>query len=451
MATDLELAVTTLLIKKERYDRYFDYYKGDQPLLYTRDKLRDIFKNLDANFTENWCAVVVDSTTDRIQLRRITVAKNDKATARLDTLLTSSNLLIESKSVHKAAVVVGESYVIVWKDDDATEPEGYYQDPRNVHIFYEPAKPRVKRFACKWWLGEDRYRYLTLYYPDRLEYYRSNRKVRSTEVVSAETYPKTFERYDENAENPYGEIPVFHFRRDPEEITSELKNIVPIQDAVNKLNADMMIAAEFGAFPQRWTISQGDPGVLMTGPGKIWNIPAGEGEGQNTSVGQFPATDLSNYISAIDKKTAAIAIISRTPKHYFYAQGGDPSGEALIALEAPLNKKTQSYIDIFIAPWSELARFMLKLDGIAVDDNAVIPHFDKPETVQPYTQALIRKENVQAGIPLMWQLRQEGYTDEELAQLEEDQKAAQAAQRESLAAVMVERQRQFDQNGDEEE
>lgn len=455
MATDLELAVATLLIKKERYDRYWAYYAGDQPLIYSAERLSDIFINLDARWTQNWCAVVIDSTMERIQLRRITVAENPTATKRLDELLASSEITIESENTHLAAMVTGEAYVIAWKDDEA-EPEAYYNDPRTVHIFYDAAKPRVKRFACKWWVGDDQYRYLTLYYPDRLEYYRSNKKVDVNEsALSAETYPKSFESYGGNGapivENPYGEIPIFHFRRETRKITSELKNIIEPQDAVNKLLADMMIAAEFGAFPQRYVIGRSSIGKLKNAPSEIWDLPANEeGDGQGTSAGQFDPTNLDNYLQAIDKWANSIAIISRTPKHYFHTQGGDPSGEALIAMEAPLNKKTQKYIDRFTAPWSELARFMLKLDGTDVADNAIIPHFDKPETVQPYTQALIRKENIQAGIPLIWQLRQEGYTDEEIAQLQADQADVQKQERATLAATMVERQRQFDQGNQDE-
>jgi adenylate cyclase len=49
-------------------------------------------------------------------------------------------------------------------------------------------------------------------------------------------------------------------------------------------------------------------------------------------------TTLANALTAIDKMASTIAIITRTPKHYFYSQGGDPSSEALIAMEAPLNQ-----------------------------------------------------------------------------------------------------------------
>ena len=66
---------------------------------------------------------------------------------------------------------------IAWPDEESGQPEAYYNDSRNVHLFYEADQPRRKRFACKWWIGDDGHRLLTLYYPDRLEYYRSTNAV----------------------------------------------------------------------------------------------------------------------------------------------------------------------------------------------------------------------------------------------------------------------------------
>lgn len=422
--SDLDLAVATLLVKGPRYDRLFSYYEGRQPLVYSHDRLRDIFTKFDARFTQNWCAVVIDAVHERIQLQRITVADNPTATDQLADLLTSSELLLEADDAHLTALVAGESYVIVWPDEDTGQPEAYCHDPRMVHVFYEAAKPRRKRFAVKWWIGDDGHRYLTLYYVDRLEYYRSSNQVQSmgssTPSHREVTNGKAFVEYEAPAQNPYETIPVFHFRGARNRPVSELQNIVEPQDAVNKLLADMMIAAEFGAFPQRYIIAQGEPGKFRNAPNMIWDIPASDGEGQSTSVGQFDAAPLSNYLEAVDKWTTSIAIISRTPKHYFFAQGGDPSGEALIAMEAPLNHKAQKHISRFTATWSEIGQFMMRLAGMGeVNDNAIVPIFDKPETVQPYTQSLIRKESVAAGIPLLWQMKQEGYTEQELDELEQ--------------------------------
>lgn len=439
--TDLELAVATLKYKTEAYCRYFDYYENRQPLIYSRERLREIFKDISARFSENWCAVVIDSVHERIQLQRITIADDEATTKTLDDLLTSTDLLLEADDVHLAALVAGESYVIAWPDEETGEPTAYYNDPRNVHLFYEADRPRVKRYGCKWWIGDDGHRYINLYYTDRIEYYKSLRQVQTLSdgiltIHQDVSNGKSFG--DATTEmNPYKAIPIFHFRRDRRIISSELHNIIEPQNAVNKLMADMMVAAEFGAFKQRWAISSADTSVLKNAPNLIWSIPPEDGEGQPATVGEFEITPLSNYLEAIDKLTINIAIISRTPKHYFFGQGGDPSGEALIAMEAPLNHKAQKYINRFIATWSEVAAFMLLLAGNGeIDDNAIIPVFDKPQTVQPYTQALIRKESVAAGIPLMWQMKQEGYTEQELQELEDTRTEQADADMERTSQLM---------------
>lgn len=432
--SDLELAVATLLAKGVAYSRLFAYYEGRQPLIYSTDRLRDIFKHFDARFSQNWCAVVVDSVHERVQLQRITVADDQAATDALAKLLSASELLLEASDAHLAAMVTGESYIIVWPDEETGAPEAYYQDPRRVHVFYEADKPRRKRFAAKWWVGDDGYRYLTLYYPERLEYYRSSNRVQTMSngtlsLTNEVANGKSFRALSKAAENPYGLLPVFHFRSARNQPVSELRNVIEPQDAVNKLLADMMISAEFGAFPQRYIISQGDPGKFKNEPNIIWDIPGSDGEGQATEAGQFDPTQLSNYLEAIDRWVTAIAIITRTPKHYFFAQGGDPSGEALIAMEAPLNHKAQKHIDRFTAVWTEIAQFVAIVGGMGeIESDAIVPVFDKPETVQPYTQALIRKESVAAGIPLLWQMKQEGYTEQELDELEKARTTEQEAQ-----------------------
>jgi hypothetical protein len=450
---DIELAVATLLYKGPQYTNYWNYYQGYQKLVYASKGLNDIFSNLNAVFIQNWCAVVVDSVNDRIQLQRITVADDDAASEQLALLMTSSDLVLESEDVHLASLVTGESFVIAWPDEETGQPEAYYNDPRNVHLFYEADKPRRKRFAVKWWVGDDSFRYLTLYYPDRLEYYRSTNAVRSDDGSGSllnwneVTNGKGFTLISAEP-NPYNLIPVFHFRRERRVITSELANVLGPQDAVNKILADMMIAAEFGAFPQRYIISQAEPGKFKNAPNVIWDIPGSDGEGQPTAVGQFASTELSNYLQAIDKWTNAIAIISRTPKHYFFGQGGDPSGEALIAMEAPLNHKAEKYITRWTANWSEVAQFMMLVAGNGlIDDDAIIPVFDQPETVQPLTQAQIRKASVEAGIPLMWQMEQEGFTQQELDDLQSAIDDEQGAQQQSLATALTNAQRNFDQGG----
>jgi hypothetical protein len=248
--------------------------------------------------------------------------------------------------------------------------------------------------------------------------------------------------------NPFSIVPVFHFRRDRREIQSEFANALPLQDAVNKLLADMMVAAEYGAFRQRYIISQGDPGVMKNSPNEIWMLQSGDGAGQGTQVGEFSATDLSNYLAAMDKLASSIATITRTPKHYFLATGGDPSGEALMTMESPLVKKATRYIARFTPTWKALASFLLALDGSAIPPASITPIYDAPETIQPKTAADIRKVNVESGIPIVTILRNEGWTQEQLDVLAEDKQAEQSAGTAGLAQALLAKQRSFDQGED---
>jgi len=438
--TDLERAYKALTTKSVDYARYWAYYNGDHPLRYSTERLERLFDNIHTRFVQNWCSIVVDAGLDRLNLVRFDVAGDDVAEKRLNELWQSTELELDENDAHTAALVCGEAYIVVWPDED-NEIQAYYHDPRMVHLFYEDANPRRKRFAAKWWVdSENSRRYLTLYYADRLEYYVSRGK--SENVSSA----NAFEPADVPvAPNPYGEVPVFHLRRERRAIVSELANAITLQDAINKLLADMMVAAEFGAFRQRYVISQADPGQLKNAPNEIWALPAGDGTGQATSVGEFEQTNLGVYLQAIDNLATSIAIITRTPKHYLYGQGGDPSGEALIAMEAPLNRKVQGYIERFTAVWREVAAFLLRLGDVAVNPMDITPVFEPVETVQPLTESMIRQSMVGAGIPLVTALRSEGWTDAEMEQLAADRAEERVAQANSLALAMLEQQRRFDQ------
>lgn len=416
--SDLDRAVAALKDKQDYYCRLFDYYDGNQPVVYTNERLRDIFKNIDMTFVENWCAVVVDACADRLSLENFTVNGNQEAQNKLAELWAEYDIALEGDDAHLAALITGESSICVWREDD--ELHIYYNDPRLVHVFYDPDNPRRIEFAAKWWVGTDGKRYLTLYYTDKLEYYVSTKE--SERVEKGADFQPDPEM--PTAENPFDEVPVFHFRPSRRMVKSDLTDVIPPQDGINKLLIDMMVAAEYGAFKQRYIISNADNlGKLKNAPNEIWDVPAGDGQGQQTSVGEFSATELKNYFDAIDNLAMAIGAITRTPKHYFFTQTGDPSGESLMAMEAPLVKKTQDRIDRFIPTWKRLAAFLLKLEGMDVKPSAITPNFADPHTIQPLLQAQIRKTNSEAGVPVKTQLRDEGWTEKELNQMDEDKGA----------------------------
>ena len=439
--TDLQIAVSALSSKKLRYDKLWRYYDNEAPLVYTSERLREVFSGLDARFTENWCAVVVDSVLDRMELRTPNISGNDAASAQLAAIWEQTGLADDEYTVHEDVAVTGESFVIAWPDDDDML-QAFHNDARLCHAEYDSENPRRLRFAAKWWNTDGGFVRLTLYYPDRLEYYISKREYKTGEEPSA----RAFEPYGDEpvAVNPYGQIPVFHFRSNRRKVKSQLANAWPVQDMVNKTLADMMVAAEFGAFPQRYVISMAGVKGLKAAPNSIWDLVAGEDGTQGTTAGQFDAMPLSNYLEAINKLTADIGIITRTPRHYFFVQGGDPSGEALIAMEAPLTKKVDRLEATLIPTWRDLAAFLLALEGSAARPQDIVAEYLPGETVQPRTQAEIRKLNVEAGIPIDNVLRDEGWTDADLAELDADREAERLRERSYADAVLSAAQRDFD-------
>ena len=451
---DLDRAYKTLAAKLSGYNDLWDYYDGDQPLMYTASRMKVLFEKLDlSTFVENWCAVVIDAANDRINLASVSV-KDSTADVQIKEVWEELELSLEASDIHEAALVIGESFFLAWPPEDG-KVDGFYNDPRLVHLFYNPANPREKWYGAKWWVGEDLHIRMTLYYPDTLEYYRSENKKDAVESSkSFVAYNPGKEKGGEVAENPYGEIPIFHFRTERRKIKGDLVNVIPPQNGINKLVTDMMVAAEYGAFKQRYIIANADTSKLENAPGMIWEIPAGDGSGQQASAGEFDATDLKNYIQAIDHLAASVAVISRTPKHYIMQEGGgELSGEALIAMEAPLNKRCEDHIDKFIPIWKEVIQFMLKVLNKDVEKKDILVVFDKPETVQPKTEAEIRTLGKNAGIPLVTLLQDEGKDEAWIEKMQKNKAEEQKANSASLGAALMANIRNANQpeEADEEE
>lgn len=440
---DLKRAYAALNAKQAPEKKYFDYYDGEQPIRYATNRLADIFKDVNARFTQNWCAVVVNSVKDRINLRSIRVPAAIASVWNEQWLQSELNL--ESDDCHEALLVAGEGFVIVDNDGQA-----YYNDPRQVTVFYDPCRPRVKQWAAKCWINDDEKMQITLYYPNQVENYISQKK--GSEMQPG---PEAWADFvampgnDASMANPLMAVPVFHYRLGRRKIKSDLVDVIYIQDGINKLLADMMVAAEYGAFKQRYVISSIDvDGKLKNAPNEIWEIPAGDGIGQQTQVGQFEETPLDNYLKAVDQMSNSLSSITRTPKHYFFSIGSNLSGDALTAMEAPLVKKSQDRIDRCDPVWREVTSLMLfARTGLAVPSNEIVPEFDKTQVVQPRTEAETRGLNVQATMPLVTVLRDEGKSEAYIAQMLKDQTAEADRQQISLGQSLLNAQRNFDKNG----
>lgn len=419
MSSDIESAYNLIKNKRPDLDALWSYANGEQPLRYSTERLAQAFDSIHAHFEVNWCSVIVDATLDRLALTGFDTRKSS-VDARLKELFAELHMEIEAHKAHNAALAVTQGFVIAWKGEQGIEL--YYNDPRMCEIVYDSNHPKVKLFAAKWFVMEDERNEITLYYTDRIEHWQTEKKdPRSWKAFTLRTTDR----------NPYGVIPMFEF-----ESPGEFVKVTSIQDAVNKLFSDMMVSAEFGAAPQRWAISNADPGNIRNGPNMWAWFPAGDGAGQSASVGQFEATDLKNYQDSMDALANYMAIITRTPKHYLLQFGSNVTGEALMTMEAPLTKKVKTRQRVFSAVWQDVAAFLLKMEGVEMKAVDITVNWERPEAVQVYTEAQARQLAVNTGIPLITVLRREGWTDVEIEKMEQDQKL-QDKMKQTLAQAVL--------------
>jgi hypothetical protein len=198
-------------------------------------------------------------------------------------------------------------------------------------------------------------------------------------------------------------------------VVSDLANAIAPQNAINVLLSDMMVSAEFGAFKQKYIISNAEfeNGRLKSAPDEVWQIPD-----LDAKVGEFSVTELRNYIEAIDKYAISLSVIERIPKYYLLSESGSPSGEALIAMEAPLNRKVNDRIEVFSHTWQSALRLMTRIEtGKDVKLADVQLKWDDPRTITPLTDATIMQTRVAAGMTVEQSLRLDGKSPEEIANI----------------------------------
>ena len=433
MNDDVKLVYDAMVAKQPRIQRLYAYFDGYEPLRYSTERLEAAFHGLRVNWRQNWSSVVVNVVLERLILRGWDVGGAEELNNVLDGVWESQQVSWDAADVHLSTLVTGDGYIIAWPSESG-DVEVYWNDSRNCHVIYDAKSPKRKRLAAKWWDGEDRRRYLNLYYPDRIEHWVS--RSTSTSIRSAATF-----QLEEAEENPYGEIPVFHFRRERRGSQSELDAVIPLHDSANKLVADMMIAGEFAAFRQRVVISDADTTSLKNSPNEIWTLPSG------SSVAEFAASELQNYLKAIDQMVSSLAIISRTPAHYFYNQGANISGDALLTMEAPLTAKVERYQERLGVTWKDLGRFILRLRGYDVAMTEIFPVWASAETVQPEAQARVREIGVKTGLPLTTLLRREGWSNEEIQQMWDDAQEQAASQVNYTDLLLEQARREMEHDG----
>lgn len=446
--SDIEWALATIAAKRRDYKLYQDYFRGEHRQTFASKEYQAAFRQMLEGLHCNMCPAVVYAITDRLQIDGFGTQDTGTAADGQDawTLWEGRNLAHQANQVHDEAVSMGDAFLLIWPDQDGVV-RFYPHTALEMCHKHDPERTEVILLAAKVWRDGKRVR-LNLYYPDRIEKYRTK-----TDSDQSPTKAEAFEPYARTddatgmteawpVDNPYGQVPVFHFAFDASTHAhgcSEIKDVIPMQDLLNKTISDMAVAGEFGAYPQRYllgiepeTDDNGNelPPLVNAGINRLLTVG-----NPDAKAGSFPAADLTAYTTVIDSFFAMVARIKGIPLSYFFMSGDAPSGEALKTAESRLTKRVEKTMRSFGESWELAMAFALKVAGTA-DAAQLRTTWAAPESRndkdEAETIAIKRKD---LGISRKQAWREAGYSDKQIADMQAEKAKEQPAVQPIVAAA----------------
>jgi hypothetical protein len=369
--SDIKKAIDTIVDRRNTYLVAEEYYEGTNLEVFSNNRWLQVLGTIKNNFRFNFARTVVDSVLNRLEIANIT-ANTEEANKKINDIWQMNDLQIDADEIHRRALVYGDCYAIVWTDINGNITVDY-NSPLTTVMIYDDENPRIKRFAAKLWQSEDPLDYtkktshLNMYYPDRIEKYTMPGEV--INIVSANGFlPVSV------VENPWGEVPVFHFRTSKQYGRPEHTDAYGPQDAINKLMTTHMVTVDYQGAPQRYALGgsgnssefedfdetgtdEENIGRLKNGPGELWYLKGVD------KVGEFAPADHKVFTEPIRDFVRSMASITSTPLHYFEKTGSIPSGESLRTAESPLIVKVKDRQITFGSTWADMFRFILKMEN----------------------------------------------------------------------------------------
>jgi hypothetical protein len=435
---DIEWAMEQARANNPAYEECDKYYGGEHPLLFATEKFRNTFGSLFRAFADNLCPAVVDSVADRQRVQ----GWDGKDAQAVEKLWNAGRMPRISSDLFREARKVGDSYLIVWPDSKGVV-RFWMHDADQCSVAYddEDEPGRIAK-ASKTWTTQAGLGRMNLYYADP-DGHGTIEKWITTRKLTDGTTPKLdqWTTFAPTVDHAWG-MPVFHFANNAvlgDMGTSELKDVIPLQNALNKSVCDMLVAGEFIAYPQRWATGlqvevDEDTGKpknppFVPGVDRVWTA-AGE-----VKFGEFSAADLMGFIEAQNSFRAEIARVSGTPSHFLNLDTKWPSGEALRVSEGRLIKRVErcnvSDGDVLI----DAMRTGLLMDGTGDMESDIKPVWVNAAPHNPLLDAETQLVKQQVGVSKKKSLSELGYEDTVIEQMMKDNDVEALKQAQQMTSV----------------
>ena len=471
---ELEAIVAAHDTATQQYKEYREYWEGKHAVRLTARMKQFLanngFHGDTAGFRNNLCPLVIETLSDRLRIAGFTVPGEDVPVAAsvvpgdpeaakigpvaqfaAETWARNRGDRLQVR-VHENAIALGDAFVMVEWDDREQRVRLAYNDPNLVRVWYDPEDSDRIIMASKRWVVSEQPAgamvvdarqsvRLNVYKPDRIERYIRNGLIGGgvwrhfTDAANPE-WPID---WTDNGE-PLG-IPVVHFAnndRGAQYGRSEIADVVPLQDALNKAVVDVVRVMDAQGWPQRYAlgVSEAPSDDLVSVPGAMfWSAS------KEATMGTLDAATPMGLIELWNKFEESVAAITRTPQHAFRVTNGLPSGEALKTAESGLVAKAEKRGIVFGDAWEDVMTIALRLGqangkiSAELPDSGFAVEWESFETRDDELQR-IQAINSKEGISERQRWREYGYTDEQIERMEKEKEQEREVEAEVVATSL---------------
>lgn len=392
MSNVLAQLLSVLDAKQAQIGTWDRYYAGEQPLAFLSPDAKHALGRRFGRMASNIPRLAVTSLAERLRVNGFT---GDQAAAVYAAWLRC-DLDQLSMVAHREALALGRSHVMVWANRRG-RAQISVESARQVAVQVDPGSREtvaaVKRWESLTPAGVPDQTFVILYEPDRI-----------TKYVGKSSSATAF-KVTEVIDNPLGMVPVATLRNSDRLLdpgltgladgnttlldgVSEMADLAPLVDGLNKTLADLLVGSEYYARPRRWATgleleerpkldAEGEPVLDDDGEPVLEAVnPIGEddrlmvNESHEGKFGTLPAADLGSYEAAVRVLVSQIMAVSSLPAHYVGVMADQPaSADALRAAEAALTAKAEAKAAMFGPAWELVGRLVLAIENQADPDD----------------------------------------------------------------------------------
>ncbi len=396
------------------------YACGEQPLAFLSPESKKALGNRFGRIASNIPRLAVTSLAERLRVTGFTGADvwDDWLRNDMDQL---AGVAI------REALILGQSFLMVWADDSG-KPRITVESAEQVAVRRNPITREVTAAVKRVFTDSETHAYV--YLPDRIDHWTAGQAHAAASALTlVDTVP-----------NPLGVVPVVPVTNSDRLLDcdgrSEIVDLMPLVDGLNKALADLAVTQEYNARPRRWATGveleerpvvddNGTP-VLDDNDEPVMEainpIPEGNramiSEKDNAKFGQLEGADLKGYEAAVRIWLGQIMAVSALPAHMIGVVHDQPtSAEALRASEASLTARAESRQQSFGKAFEQAARLVVGIrDGVDPTEVFVRVQWADPATRSQAQESDAAVKLYQSGILSRTAvLRRLGYSDEQVA------------------------------------